>query len=274
MNRVTRNRVAGNRVARNGGAAMSGAIRAIAASTVREALRSRLLWLLAVLALGAVGLAGFLQAVMPAEGRATGTVLLAALLRLAAAAVVAIFAVTSIVREYADKQVELAIALPHPRAAWLLGRLAGCGALAVLPAGMAGALVALTAPPAQAALWAGALLGELWIVAAFAVFCTITLQHALPALCATLGFYGLARSVTALQQAGHGGMQDAGQRVIGAGTDLLAFVLPRLDAFARSDWLLHGTGGVADGAFVAGQTAIYVTLLAGAALFDLYRKEF
>lgn len=253
---------------------MIAAIRAIAAGTLKEALRSRLLWLLALLALAAVGLAGFLQAVVPAEGRATNTALLAALLRLASAGIVATFAVTAIVREYADKQVEMMVALPYPRAAWLLGRLGGCGLLALLPAGVAGILVGLAAAPAQAALWTAALLGELWIVAAFAVFCTLTLQHALPSLCATAGFYVLARSVTALQLAGHGALPDAGQRAIGAGTDLLAFVLPRLDAFARSEWLLYGTGTAADLGFVAAQGAIYVALLAGAALFDLSRKEF
>jgi hypothetical protein len=253
---------------------MNAAVRTIAAGTLKEALRSRMLWLLAALALGAVGVAGFLQAVVPAEGRATNTALLAALLRLAGAGIVATFAVTAIVREYADKQVEMLLALPYPRAAWLLGRLAGCGLVALLPAGVAGVLVALAAPPAQAARWAVALLGELWIVAAFAVFCTLTLQHALPSLGATAGFYVLARSVTALQLTGHGALPDAGQRAIAAGTDLLAFVLPRLDAFARSDWLLYGTGSAADLAFVAGQSAIYVALLAGAALFDLYRKEF
>ncbi|MUI16530.1 ABC transporter permease [Massilia dura] len=253
---------------------MTAAIRAIAASVLKEALRSRLLWLLAALALGATGLAGFLQAVVPSGGHATGTALLAALLRLAAAGVVAIFTVTSIVREYGDKQVELLIALPYPRAAWLLGRLAGSALLALLPAAVAGALVALVAPAAQAALWTASLLGELWIVAAFAVFCTLTLQHALPALCATAGFYLLARSVTALQQAGHGGAPDAGQRAIAAGTDALAFLLPRLDAFARSEWLLYAAGGAADLGLVAAQTAVYVALLSGAALFDLYRKEF
>ncbi|WBR99808.1 ABC transporter permease [Pseudoduganella sp. SL102] len=253
---------------------MNTAVRSIATGTLKEALRSRLLLLLAVLALAAVGLAGFLQAVVPAEGRATNTALLAALLRLAGAGIVATFAVTAIVREHADKQVEMLLALPYPRATWLLGRLAGCALLALLPAGVAGLLVAMAAPPAQAALWTVALLGELWIVAAFAVFCTLTLQHALPSLCATAGFYVLARSVTALQQAGHGALPDAGQRVIGTGTDLLAFVLPRLDAFARSDWLLYGTGTAADLGFVALQSLVYVALLAGAALFDLYRKEF
>lgn len=256
---------------------MASAVRAIAGGTVREALRSRLAWLLAALLAGALALSGFLQAVLPAEGMITQAGLLGALLRLATVCVVAVFAVTAIVREYQDRQVDLVIALPYPRAAWLLGRLAGCGLVALPPALLAGALVLLVAPAGQAALWTVSLLGETWIVAAFAVFCTLTLQHALPALCTTFGFYLLARSVTALQAAGHGAganTADAGQRVIGAGTDVLAFVLPRLDAFARSEWLMYHTGDAGALGFVAVQTAVYLALLAGAALFDLYRKEF
>jgi hypothetical protein len=144
----------------------------------------------------------------------------------------------------------------------------------LLPAGAAGALLACTAPVSQAMLWTASLLGELWIVAAFALFCTLALQYALPSLCATFGFYVLARGMASLQLANHGAAQDAGQRAMAAGIDALAFVLPRLDAFARSEWLLYGTGTAADLGFVAAQSAIYVALLAGAALFDLTRKEF
>ncbi|TWI69463.1 hypothetical protein IP91_00531 [Pseudoduganella lurida] len=253
---------------------MTAAIRAIAGATLREALRSRLAWLLAALVLGAIGLSGFLQAVVPAEGRSTQAALLGALLRLGAVALVAVFTVTSVVREFQERQADLLVALPLPRATWLLGRLAGFGMLALLPALLAGLLVLLVAPAAQAGLWMVALLGELWIVATFAVFCTLTLQQALPALCATFGFYLLARSVAALQRAGHGGPDDPAQRVISGGVDALALLLPRLDAFARSEWLVYHTGGAADLGFVALQTAITLLLVGGAALFDLYRRAF
>lgn len=250
------------------------AVRAIAGGTVKEALRSRLAWLLAALLLGAVGLAGFVQAVVPTESRETQAALLGAVLRLASAGLVAVFAVTSLVREQQDKQAELLIALPLPRAVWLLGRLLGLFIVAALPAALAGLLACFLAPVAQAALWTFSLLCELWIVAAFALFCSLTLQHALPSLCATAGFYVLARSGAALQALGQGASPDLGQRFIGHATDALAFVLPRLDAFARSEWLMYRTADWADLALVGGQAAVYLPLLAGAALFDLYRKEY
>lgn len=253
---------------------MKHAALAIAGSTVTEALRSRLAWLLAALVLGAVGLAGFVQAVVPTESRETQAALLGGVLRLASVGLVAVFAVTSLVREQQDRQADVLIALPQPRAAWLLGRLAGFFVVALFPAVLAGLLAAFLAPLPQAALWAFSLLCESWIVAAFALFCTLTLQHALPALCATAGFYVLARSTAALQLLGQGSSPDLGQRFIAHATDALAFVLPRLDGFVRSEWLMYRMGDWPDLAFVAGQTAVYLPLLAGAALFDLSRREY
>ncbi|MYM92227.1 ABC transporter permease, partial [Rugamonas sp. FT82W] len=64
-----------------------------------------------------------------------------------------------------------------------------------------------------------------------------------------------------------------GQRWLTRGIDALALLLPHLDAFTRTEWLLYHTGGLADLANVAAQTALAVGLLTAAALFDLYRKN-
>lgn len=254
---------------------MLASILTIARYTLLEALRNRLLWVLAAIALAALGLSGFLQAVALTESRQLQAALLAAGLRLSAVFLIATFVVTSMAREAHDKGSELLLALPLPRAAYLLGKLGGFCLLAILPALLFGALGLIFAPPAQAALWSVSLLCELWLVAAFALLCTLTLSHVPPALAATLGFYLLARSVAALQLIGqHAGAADAGQRSIAAGMDLLAFLLPALERFTRSDWLVYHDGTALQLALVLGQTAIYLPLLAAAALFDLYRKEF
>ncbi|AXA91056.1 ABC transporter permease [Massilia sp. YMA4] len=243
--------------------------RAVAADTVREALRGRLPWLLAALLLGGAGLSGFIGALALTDTRATQAALLAALLRCAGAATVAVFTVASVVRERHDKQAEMLLALPAGRAAWLLGRLAGFALLAGLVALPAALLALGHAAPAQAALWALGVLCELWIVAAFALFCALGLGHAAPALCATLGFYLLARVAGILQALAH----DA-TSLARAAADGIAFLLPRLDTFARAEWLLYDTGGAADAAAMLGQTAIYLALLAAASLVDLQRREF
>lgn len=250
------------------------AIFTIARYTLLEALRNRLLWLLLLMALGAVGVSGFLNELALTESRQLQAALLSAVLRLAAVFLVVTFVVTSMVREANDQGLQLVMALPMPRAVYLFGKLAGFGALALLPALLFGALGLFFAPPAQAALWALSLLCECWIVAAFAVLCTLTLSQVLPALAAAFSFYLLARAIGALQLLGHSAstVQGAGQQVLNAGVDGLALLLPHLDRFTRSDWLVYHDGSRADLLNIAAQSAIYVALLAAAALFDLYRK--
>ena len=254
---------------------MTQAALTIARYTLLEALRNRLLWLLLAMALGAVALSGFLNELALTESRQLQAALLGAVLRLAAVFLIATFVVTSMVREANDKGLELLMALPLPRAVYLLGKLAGFAALAVLPALLFGALALFFAPPAQAALWAVSLLCECWIVAALSLLCMVTWNQVLPALAAAVSFYLLARVIGTLQLLGHGATAtaSAGQRALATGIDALALLLPHLDRYTRADWLVYHDGGAADLLAIAAQTAIYVALMAAAGLFDLYRKQ-
>jgi len=54
----------------------------------------------------------------------------------------------------------------------------------------------------------------------------------------------------------------------------VAAILPRLDLFARTDWLVHGLDGAAGLWLPAVQTAVYVPLLVVVAALDLRRKRF
>ncbi|PHV31566.1 hypothetical protein CSQ94_19920 [Janthinobacterium sp. BJB312] len=247
----------------------------IARYTLLEALRSRLPWLFLLAACGAAALAGFLQQLALTESGAVQAALLAATLRLAGVFLLATFIITSMAREAADRGLELLLALPMPRAAYLLGKLLGYGTLAAIPAALFGLLMAPFAAPAQCALWALSLLGELWIVAAFSLLCAASLQQALPALAATGGFYVLARMLGSLQLLAHG--PQAGdslvQRATAGAIDVLALLLPRLDAFTRTEWLLYATGDWQALLNVAAQTGIYVALLASCALCDFYRRN-
>jgi ABC-type transport system involved in multi-copper enzyme maturation permease subunit len=247
----------------------------IARYTLLEAVRNRLGWVLAVVVMAAAGIGGFLGELALTESGELQAALLAAALRLFAVFMVATCVAASTVRETNDKGAEMLLALPMPRAAYLLGKLLGFCLLALLPALVFGALALCFAPAGQAALWSASLLCELWIVAAFSLLCALSFSHVLPALAATGGFYVLARSAASLQLLGHaqGGVPSFGQQAIRAGVDGLAALLPRLDGFTRTDWIVYHDGAAADLPPLLAQTVIYVALLAAAALFDLYRKE-
>ena len=63
-------------------------------------------------------------------------------------------------------------------------------------------------------------------------------------------------------------------RVVNAVVNLIALLLPALDAMTQTTWLLESAPGVSVLGSVVGQTALYLVLICSAALFDLYRKNF
>lgn len=250
-------------------------IRTIAFYTLLEALRNRLTWLLLLVAFIGIGLSGFLNELALTESRQIQVALLAAFLRFSAVFLLATFVVTSMTREFNDKGLELLLALPLPRAAYLLGKLLGFAALAVAPAGLFGFLTVFFTTPLQSILWTVSLICELWIVAAFSMLCVLTFNQIMAALSATMGFYLLARAIAAVQLIGNDPLSapSTSQQVIGFVINSLSAVLPHLDEFTRTDWLVYQSGTWTGLAVLLLQSAICLSLLGAAALFDLYRKN-
>ena len=251
------------------------AVLTIARFTALEAVRGRLAWLIAGFMIAGCALAVFAGEIAITETQGFRSGLLGAWLRSCAVFTVSVFVIASAVRESHDKGIELMLSMPVPRATYYAGKLAGFAGVSVLSATACALALVWCAPPLQVALWAASLSCELLIVTALSLLCVFTFSQVTGALSAVIGFYVLSRAMAALQLIAHEPLAApafASQQFIGAFVDALAFVLPDLDRFTESDWLIHGAGTIADLGFVATQAAIYVVLLCAAALFDLYRK--
>lgn len=250
-------------------------IRTIAYYTLLEALRNRLIWLIVVVALAGIGISGFLNELALTEKREIQLALLATLLRFSSVFLIATFVVTSMVREANDKGVELVLALPLPRAGYLFGKMAGYAVLSLIPAILFGLLLMLLATPLQSLLWMLSLIFECWIVIAFSMLCVLTFNQIMAALSSVMGFYLLARAISALQLITNQPLLEhtPSQRIINGMIDCLSVALPHFDSFTRTDWLLYNSGDWHALLLLSGQSAAYLLLLSGAALFDLYRKN-
>ena len=254
---------------------MTRIIAPIAWATLLEATRSRMPWLVAVLLALSLGIAGFLGQVAIIEAAEIQVAIIAALLRGAGIFLTAAFVVMSMVREANDKVLELMLAQPWPRAAYLLGKFVGFSTAAVLLAIVLTVPVAWLAPAPGAPAWGLSLACELVIVTAMSLFCVITLTHVVPALAAVLGFYVLARSIAALQviamaaEASVAWTDRAATWILQA----IALVLPRLDEMTQAGWLVAAPPTAGAIANVLLQTAVYTVLLVAAAQFDLHRQN-
>jgi len=245
--------------------------------SLREALRNRLLALVAALLLVVFLLAEFVGAVAITEHVQVEAVTAASVLRLGAVLLVALFVVTTLLREDQEGMLEQLLALSSPRASYVVGKLAAYLVVAVAVALACGLVTLLYAPPVAVARWTLSLACELWIVAGFGLLLAITFRQPVAALAGVGSVYVLARAMGALllimgqPLLGGGG---AGRTVVDAVLTGLAWLLPSLYRFTNAGWLAWGGGSWSEVGVVLGQTGVYLPLLAAAAAFDLHRREF
>ncbi|MCP4041124.1 MAG: ABC transporter permease [Gammaproteobacteria bacterium] len=251
-------------------------IRSIASFTLLEALRNRLPWLvLAILALG-LGISQFLGVVAITESVQVQVGFLGALLRLAAVVVVGLFVITSMAREFNDKVLELHLSLSITRGGYFLGKLGGYTLFSLLVSVLFSLLLLLYAPPGQVILWGLSLCAELLLVTAFSMLCLFTFSQVTVALSVVIAFYVLSRSIGAIQLMAYGPMTSSSglsQQLAGWVIDGVAYLLPDLYRFTPSEWLIYSTGEWENLIPILVQTSVYLLLLAGAAMFDLYRRD-
>ena len=240
-----------------------------------EARRGGLPWL----ALGAVAIAvataAFLSQVAITESRTLQTAVIAALLRASAVFLVAVHVVSSTLREMQDKRLEYMLSLPLPRSTQYLGRLAGHALAAAALAAAFSLPLLLWAPAGATALWGVSLALECALVAASALFFSMTLAQFVPATAATAGLYLLARSISAMQAIAAGPLTEPSwpseaARWLVSG---VAFLLPRLDLATRTEWLLYGMPSSSTWLTALAGLLVYGALVLAAGLFDFYRKS-
>jgi ABC-type transport system involved in multi-copper enzyme maturation permease subunit len=190
----------------------------LARATLLEAVRNRLLWLTVILVAAAFGLTQFLNQVAITETREIQAALLAAPLRVAAVFILAVFVITSMVRESSDKVTELLLSLPAPRSYYFFGKFAGFASVAVVLALLCALPIAPFAKLSGLALWTASLVCELLIVTAMSLFCVLSLGQVVPAFAAVGGFYllrncGVDRFAAALARQHDADYVASGRRV-------------------------------------------------------------
>lgn len=248
----------------------------IACFTLLEALRTRLVWIvLVILALLFVG-SLFVQHISVTETARMQTGFLAATARMAAVFVLSLHLAGSMVREFNDKVVDLLLSLALPRAGYYVGKFLGFAGIAAAISALTTLALAPLAPGQGLALWGVSLAMELALIAALTLFCVITFAQIMPAISFVIAFYLLARSISAVRLLSTSQLlapNDWSNRAIAHLVEALGWLLPDLARFTSTAWLVDHDGSLGSLGINAIQTLIYGSLLLGAGLFDLYRKN-
>ena len=256
---------------------MDSRIATIARYTLLEALRTRLAALVLVMLAVLLAASYFILSISIIEGTRFQAGFYAAGARFACVFTTGLYVLVSVTREFDDKGFDVLLALDLPRSHYVLGKLAGFLGILALIALAAALPLALLAPPVAALQWMLSLAFELAVVAALALFCVLTFSQLTLAASFVLAFYLLARSLTAIRLMSASpiaGTDSFAYEMARLLTEGLALVIPAFDGWTRTAWLVNEAAPWAALLQLAGEGALYVALLAAAAMFDFYRKNF
>lgn len=123
--------------------------------------------------------------------------------------------------------------------------------------------------------WAASLALEALLVVALAMFCALTLRSAVASVMASLGFYVLSRMMAFFVLTSEAGMFASEKYwLVRQALSLISVVMPRLDFFAKSEWLVYGFKQGNEWLLFTGQALVFVPLLLAASMADFRRKQF
>jgi hypothetical protein len=256
---------------------MNQRITTIARYTLLEAVRTRLPELAVAAIVLVIAASFFVQQIAITESTRMQAATYGAGMRLACVFIAGLHVLASTLREFNDKGLDVALALDVPRGHYILGRLAGFLVIGALLAAAVSLPLAFFATPEAALQWGLSLALELGIVIALGLFCIITFSQLMPAAGFVLAFYLLARALTAIRlMSAHplAGADAPSHQVVQVLVEGLALVMPALDHWTRTAWLVNQHAPWPDIGELAGQTVLYVALLTAATLFDFHRKNF
>lgn len=241
------------------------------------ALRDRLLVALVGVLTLILLVSSYLDEMALAEGKALALAYAGAGTRLALVLGLIIFISFHVRRLYETREIETILARPIARESFLLGYAGGLAVAALLLAlPVAAALGLLGADSGGLALWTLSQVLECLIVVALGLFAAIILESAVAASLAAFAFYAMARLVTFFLDIGEKGAGQADSAFTIAMTWIikgLAVLMPRLDLYGQTSWLIYGPEpGAAK--IVLTQAAVYLPLLLAATMIDLRRKRF
>lgn len=256
---------------------MSNRIATIGQYTVLEALRTRLPLLTALSIAALLGASFFVREIAVAESARYQTAFYAGTVRFAMFLLAALHVIGSISRDFQDKGLDMALALDLPRAHYVTGRLAGFLAVAAALAVAAGVSLIPLVGWEGAGQWTLSLAFELGVVVALSLFCVITFTSLMPAASFVIAFYLLARVITAIRLITANpvaGADSPSHQVMQWLVEAVALIVPPIDQWTRTEWLVDHSGSWTMLASVATHAILFATIVTAAAVFDLQRRNF
>lgn len=123
--------------------------------------------------------------------------------------------------------------------------------------------------------WSASIVFEMGLVVALALFAAFTLRSAVTSVLGCMGFYVLSRMMAFFVFASNAGMFNNPKFIaLKLSLQSISTIMPRLDFFGKSEWLVYGINSANDWQVFVVQVIIFVPLLLAATMIDFRKKQF
>ncbi len=127
------------------------------------------------------------------------------------------------------------------------------------------------------AIWSASLLLESWVVVAIALFASLTNKSAVTSVLVSFTFYTLGRLMAffvATAQSRINAGNEWVAMILRNTVEVVSVVMPRLDMFADTSWLVYGLKDGQEVLYFAAQSLIFIPFILAIAIIDFCRKQF
>lgn len=245
---------------------------------LKAAMRDKLIWTMLAVLVIVCSLSIFMGSIAISEQQNFSVVFSASGLRLAVMMGLTLFVIFFIRRSSDNKDIEFLLSRPITKIQLIASYTCAFIVLAIL-LGVAQGLVLLAISNGKNAdfptlVWVISIIAENIMMTGLAMFFAMILNSAATAAMATTGFYVLARMMGQILGIVDAGGDLPGQHILNTVMQVISVIIPRLDLFAQSSWLIYGLDNQIDLTFILLQTAVFSLLVFVATTLDLTRRQF
>lgn len=253
--------------------------------TLLTAFRDWLYLGIMLLSFASISLSLFLGNVTLVEQGYTATVFIGGSVRMVTIIGIILFVCFHVRRSFENKEVELLLTRPITRVQFVLSYFAGFAVLAislVIPTVIAIFLLSLSKiiwiNYMGVLYWALSYLLETLIVLSFAFFVSMIIRSAVLSVLTTFAFYFMARIMGFFLISFNNPASTMKNKIMGIHLETflewISCILPRLDMFSKSEWLIYGVVDYTQYWVFIGTAFIYIPLMLSVCIYDFIRKEF
>lgn len=217
-------------------------------------------------------IAFFLGSTALTEGEQMSLVYAAGVSRMIVILGLIIFVAFHIRRSFENKEIDQMIVRPVSRERFIISYWMGFSIVALFFVAFTSLILYFLSPDVYGLMyWALSLLAESLIIVSLVMAASLILRSTVVAVLLCIGFYVLSRMAGFLLII----VTKPGSDGLANGTfEQISKLVPRLDFFSKTEWLVYGVGQWNEVHLFLAQAAIYIGLLLAIAIVDFKRKQF